>query len=135
MKNVYNWKKFNEVYYPRIGRKELILGPCPVNEIPVNLKDDNYIVKAREECNKYIDMLQERFPTCANVIYKIKEEMHESGKYLDVVIEYRDCNEAEAIFVQDNLPNKWSDTEELNYAPDEDEEEKPYYHPNQTKLF
>ena len=79
-----------------------------------------------EECERYRDMLIKRFPNCVNVDIELNSNEHDFGQYYDVVASYDEEHEGEAIFIENNLPATWNDTEILNYVPDEDDNFEDY---------
>lgn len=123
MKNIMNWQKFNEEMFPfgnDRGNEYLELGTTPADEECVQVSSsEDYIGPMKVECRRYIDMLKKRFPNCTNVQFSIKSCTHDFGTYYEVVVYYDDRNEGEAYFIENNLPQLWSDSEVLTYTPDD----------------
>jgi len=87
----------------------LSLGTTPVEENCVQLTDEKYMLKANEECRKFISLLEKTFPKTRGM-YSIKRCPHDFGTYLDVIINYDDENEKEtelALEVEGNIPSTW----------------------------
>ncbi len=117
MKNVLTWLKFNESL-----REYIEIGPCPAEEdaVQVSTKVDYYNAMI-EQCRKYKRMLILKFPSCDKVELSIKINNHDFGKYAEVVAYYNDeIGEEQAIFIQNNAPEKWSDTEPIQFTQEEE---------------
>jgi hypothetical protein len=89
------------------------LGSAPVEENCVCVSDKkDYIIPMREECNRYKELLQRKFPDRPNgVIFAVKKFYHDFGSYLEVVVKYDDENEEQvnyAYMVESNLPGTWN---------------------------
>lgn len=103
--------------------EEFELGCTPYDEECVQLNPNaDYVSAMRTECKRYKDMLMVRFPDWEkyDCNFKVNRNPYEAGDYFDVAIRYRATDEmalAFASYVEDNLPNKWSDTEVLNWSP------------------
>jgi len=143
MKHIFSWKKFNEEFYIPMGgsRDEINLGTCPKSEEPVMTHveqdyprdpeyvpdeeelaeeelipktDPNYLEAQKEQCDKYVAMLENRFPICNSVNISSKLEKYEgSGGYYEAVVYYNSEDveqKCQANFIAENLPELWSDS-------------------------
>ena len=110
----------------------ITLGSTPLDEkcIQVN-PSENYFHDMRTECNRYMNMLYDRFPGLLEkgASLGVKTFNHDFGRYCEVVLWYDDENETaiDAVFhVQDHLPLLWSDKAIItipDFEPEEEEEE------------
>lgn len=123
MKNLYSWEKFNEEYFIPSSRECLYLGPTPTDEEAVQVSEEDYTPAMIEQVDRYVEMLQNRFPNCTNVTIKRDSQPHDFGTYYEAVVWYNEQYVGEALFIEHNLPEKWSDTEVLTYTPDVEEDD------------
>ncbi len=101
-------------------RDYLELGPVPFGESCAQLGEYNYSTKARDQCEKYRDMLKTRFPQWAqfDCNFMVKSFNHDFGRYFEVVLGFETRNERSTAFafhVDENLPEHWSDTAQLGF--------------------
>ena len=105
------------------------LGSTPSGEDCVQVNDrENYIPAMRKECERYKTMLEAKFPIPDNVTahFKIKNNPHDFGDYLEVAIVYY-CEDEKsnqfALFIDSNIPEYWTETEvpEFKYIEEESE--------------
>lgn len=92
-------------------RDYLELGPVPPEEecqqVGTSSYDDK---KAREECERYKELLEKKFPTAQ---FGIKKFHHDFGSYREVVVYFDDTEEDPIAFEVDrNLPMTWEPLEE-----------------------
>jgi hypothetical protein len=83
------------------------LGPVPYDEECVQVGCEDYMTKAKKECNAYIEQLCRLF---GDVDLRIKSFPHDFGNYLEVVIYFDDETENDSDVagnVADNLPANW----------------------------
>lgn len=88
------------------------LETTPINEECVQVKSgEDYMPAMREQAQRFKALLMKRFINLpAGMDFIIKRFEHDFGGYLEVCIRYFDDeNESVAVFIQDNLPEKWSD--------------------------
>lgn len=88
------------------------LGSAPPEESCIQVTNkENYLPAMREECNRYKELLQQKFPNSPQgVIFAVKKFYHDFGSYLEVVVKYDDENEEQvnyAYHVEGSLPGKW----------------------------
>lgn len=108
------WATFNENYLKK--DETFYIGNAPTDEEVVQVsKNEDYYQEQKEQCIRYRDMLRKRFPNCNNVFITIEESTHDEGSYNEVVVKFNAKDVAEANFIEENLPSKWTDTEVLNY--------------------
>lgn len=91
--------------------------PSDENCIQVE-KGVDYMPAMRAEAERYLSMLRLRFPNCDRVSFSIAENRHDFGLYLDIHIEYEyddEEGEAQMLFIEGHLPEKWTDTEVIAY--------------------
>lgn len=103
-------------------RDFLELGTTPYGEDCAQVGSDNYRENARKEANRYIAMLEKRFPFKPEKCqYGIKWNPHDFGSYAEVVIHFDDQDEmsqAYAFHVENNLPETWDDDEAFPFIED-----------------
>jgi len=104
----------------------LNLGPTPCNEDCVQVGEEDYPRRAKDECRRYIELLERRFPEVKEIpgaSFDIKAFPHDFGTYYEVCVFY-DYDEARstdfAFFVEENLPEHWCNDEVLKMS-DENE--------------
>jgi len=129
MKTILNWEKFNEQFYgPRRIEKEdyVEIGPSPTDESSVQVSDKvDYIEANKAECMKYIEMLSKRFPNCNEIRLDLLKNDHDFGEYYEVAAYYGTAEgEDQAYFIQNNQPEKWTDTEVFNFEYEQDNDDE-----------
>lgn len=107
------------------------LASAPSHEECVQVsKDFEYQTAMREECYKYKEVLEKRFPNLLTGMYfKIKSFNHDFGNYYEVCIIYNDSDykqEQATTFIENNLPKKWTDSEVFENIPIEEISEDDY---------
>lgn len=94
-------------------RDYIELGPSPAGESCVQVGDPDYASKAREECSRYKELLERKFPNPPwGSRFGIKSFPHDFGSYYEVVVHFDDDNDASVDFayrVEANLPETWED--------------------------
>lgn len=92
-------------------KEYLTLGSSPTDENCAQVGDEDYQVKSREECRRYIDLLLKKFgpePTGAKL--SVKSFPHDFGSYREVVCWY-DTEIPESfnycLNIENNLPRTW----------------------------
>ena len=89
----------------------MYIGPTPSDEACAQVGEDNYNENARKECRAFIKQLKRQFgepPEGAEL--KIKNEAHDFGSYLEVVVAYNADNETAgnwALDVANYAPTNW----------------------------
>ena len=91
----------------------LALAPAPVEEDCAQVGTDDYTVKARAECQRFITLLRKTFgPEPAGARLAVISFPHDFGDYLEVVC-YFDATLPESVEYayrcEDNLPATWDD--------------------------
>ena len=140
MKNILTWKAFNEEFFMN-SYDEINLGPCPKGEesIQVHVEQDyprdpefvddneqeeteevipttdpNYLESQKEQCDKYVELLETKFAVCNKVTIFAKHFGYEgSGGYYEAVVTYNDNDieqKCQANFISENLPSTWAET-------------------------
>lgn len=95
----------------------IVLGSTPSSETCTQVsKTNEYLLEMREECQRYREMLEKRFPIPEglNAFFSIRKFCHDFGSYYEVVIVFDDENETSsnfAYFAENNLPDSWEDKE------------------------
>ena len=93
----------------------LNIGSAPIEEDCVQVGTDNYMQDSRKECQRFVDLLNMKFPNKPNgVDFKIKSFPHEFGTYREVVVSYDDSVEEQvefAFMVEDQTPLTWEDSD------------------------
>jgi hypothetical protein len=88
------------------------LGPSPAGEDCVQVGEQNYSRNARKECERYVSLLEEMFPTDNhNNFFEIMGFPHDFGTYYEVVVYFNPTNTKSVDFaynVESNLPEYWS---------------------------
>ncbi len=92
----------------------LVLAPAPTEEDCVCVGEEDYLPRARAECQRFIALLRKKFgPEPAGAHLAVQSFLHDFGNYLDVVC-YFDENLPEsvayALHCEDNLPATWDDS-------------------------
>ena len=108
-------------------RDSLNLSPTPVGEDCAQLGDANYSIRARQECRAFIQQLKREFgEPPAGATFKITQNPHDFGTYLDVDIQFNDEDDAASEYaykVEANLPEFWdAEAKKELFAGEEDEE-------------
>lgn len=106
-------------YLSALRMESLHIGPVPCDEPCVQVCNGDYRDKMRREVNRYVKMLQKRFPDppgdCEIVL---KWSQHDFGSYAEAVVAYDpddDDSTSYAFFVENNAPMTWDDTEVLDW--------------------
>lgn len=91
------------------------LGTTPANEDCVQVSKEDYLPAMTKECERYKEMLINRYPVPAgvNAYFGIKTFPHDFGSYKEVCIIYDAGDERSAnfaLFVEGSLPQEWDDT-------------------------
>ena len=99
----------------------LEIGCTPASEDCVQVDSNkDYMPAMRADAKRYVEMLKLRFPNCGAVKLCIKSNSHDFGDYLDVRLKYYTAEgENQALFIERNLPERWTDAEVLTYVPEE----------------
>ena len=92
----------------------LYLGPTPAEESCAQVGEPDFNRKSRIEMTAFVNQLYRQFPEAndKNVRFRIKWELHDFGKYGEVVAEYDSTNEDSlnyALNVDWNIPPNWDD--------------------------
>jgi hypothetical protein len=108
-------------------RDSLNLSPTPVGEDCAQLGDANYSSRARQECRAFIQQLKREFgEPPIGAAFKITQNPHDFGTYLDVDIQFNDEDDAASEYaykVEANLPEFWDAAAKKElFAGEEDEE-------------
>jgi hypothetical protein len=89
----------------------VVIGPCPVEEDCVQVGEENYAARAKEECRRFIRLLREVLgeePDGAS--FRIKGFDHDFGRYYEVICSF-DENSEEAVEyafnAEGNAPMTW----------------------------
>ena len=94
-------------------RDSLNLAPVPLGEGCAQLGEACYSSRARRECTAFINQLKREFgEPPAGARFKITQNPHDFGTYLDVEIQFDDEDEAASEYaykVEANLPEYWDD--------------------------
>lgn len=97
------------------GPEFLELGPVPAEEECVGVNPNvDYIRPMREECLRFMNMLESRFASFDKIYFSVKGNDHEFGRYYEVIVRYNPDDEEsidQAFTVESNLPHTWKDTE------------------------
>ena len=91
----------------------LVLAPAPTEEDCVCVGEEDYMPRARAECQRFIALLRTKCgPEPAGARLAVKSFMHDFGDYVEVVC-YFDENlpdsVAYALHCEANLPATWDD--------------------------
>ena len=92
----------------------LVLAPAPSEEDCVCVGEDNYMPRARAECQRFIALLRTKFGAeSEGARLAVKSFMHDFGDYVEVVC-YFDENLPDsveyALHCEANLPATWDDS-------------------------
>jgi asparagine synthetase A len=90
----------------------LELGPTPYDMPCAQLGDENYVSKAQKEVKAYLNQLNRMFPEVGNsatLYFDTKWFNHDFGRYVEVVIHYREGHSEEDVIykIERSLPDKW----------------------------
>ena len=95
-----------------MGRDYFELGPVPADEECAQLGTENYDVIAREECQRFIDLIR---TSCGrepkNTELAIKPMLHDFGTYYEVVCYYDEKDDEAVGYVLDletSIPTNWT---------------------------
>ena len=97
----------------------ITLGPTPTGEDCQQVGSPEFSrVKEKEEMNRYIELLKKRFPQRNEFdgSFSIRGFNHDLGRYHEVIVTYLTGDiqaEKFALFVEANLPEKWTDEQVL----------------------
>ena len=91
----------------------LVLAPAPPEEECVRVGEEDYLPRARAECQRFIALLRQKFgPEPEGARLAVKSCLHDLGNDREVVC-YCDENLPEsvayALHCEDNLPATWDD--------------------------
>jgi len=108
-------------------RDSLNLSPTPVGEDCAQLGDANYSSRARQECRAFIQQLKREFgEPPIGAVFKITQNPHDFGTYLDVDIQFNDEDDMASEYaykIEANLPEFWDAAAKKElFAGEEDEE-------------
>jgi len=106
-------------YISALRLEYLNIGPVPTDEPCVSVSNGDYSIEMREEVNRYVVMLENRFPNPpADTEIVVKWFDHDFGKYAEAVVVYNpDCEESAryAYFVENNTPMRWDDFDIIDW--------------------
>ena len=93
------------------------LGPVPSDEVCQQVGTANYSdYEARQECLRYIELLEKLFPPVEGARYGISRNPHDFGVYYEVVINFDTTNPAAVEYtfhVDANAPSNWNADDEV----------------------
>lgn len=109
-------------------REYLTLGPTPVDEKCAQMGRDDFWEESEKECKRYIELLKKKFGKTMpyGCSFRTKSFDHDFGMYREVCVFYDDEDNvglAFALHVEGNLPQKWTDDEEIPFEVPERETE------------
>lgn len=92
----------------------LNLGPTPAEERCAQVGEEGYELKARQECNRFIDCLRKKFgPEPKGGKLKVRGFPHDYGRYLEVICVYTDQESFDyAIRLEEEAPGTWKEYEQ-----------------------
>ena len=99
-------------------RDYIEIGPSPCDEPCVQVGEEDYTARAREECRKFMWAIRKKLgeePDGANL--RIRSNPHDFGSYLEVVCYFEDDNEEArnyAYACESDAPTTWEDTSPHN---------------------
>lgn len=98
------------------------IGSSPYEEDCAQVGEYNYSRKAYEECKRFVELLEKKFPgRPEGATFVIRSHPHDFGTYREVSVRY-DCNSEEesyfAAFVESNTPATWDDDEVMEWRKD-----------------
>lgn len=92
-------------------REQIELGPCPADEEPSQVGDQDYHTKGPEECSRFISLIREVVgsePPGAQL--RVKSFEHDFGRYYECVVQFDPSNEQAVEYAfkcERGLPIKW----------------------------
>jgi hypothetical protein len=94
-------------------RDHMTLGPVPCDEPCAQVGEDDYPRKSRDECKRYVALLERKFPNAPDGTYfGVKSFPHDFGTYREVCVFFDDEDEKStgfALKVEANTPMTWDD--------------------------
>ena len=91
----------------------LVLAPAPTEEDCVCVGEEDYLPRARAECQRFITLLRTKCgPEPEGARLAVKSFMHDFGDYVEVVCyfdEHLPDSVAYALHCEANLPATWDD--------------------------
>ena len=97
------------------------LGSAPWNEdecVQIE-EDENYLLKMKEECERFKRMLENRFSGISDLVeVEVKKTNHEFGEYYEVMVNYDENNQESleiASLIERHLPAVWQDDKVFTY--------------------
>jgi hypothetical protein len=91
----------------------LVLAPAPTEEDCVCVGEEDYLPRARAECQRFITLLRKKFgPEPEGARLAVKSLLHDFGNYLEVVCYFDETlpeSVEYALHCEDNLPATWDD--------------------------
>jgi hypothetical protein len=91
----------------------LVLAPAPIEEDCVCVGEEDYLPRARAECQRFIALLRKKFgPEPEGARLAVKSFLHDFGNYLEVVCYFDETLPESVEYVlhcEDNLPATWDD--------------------------
>ena len=98
------------------------LGPCPAEEDPVQVGDENYAALARAECRRYIEAIRQVCGTePEGARLTVKSQPHDMGTYYEVVVQFDGDNEAAAAYAakcDESAPTTWPEpAKRISFQP------------------
>jgi hypothetical protein len=98
-------------------RDYMEIGPSPCDEPCVNVGEESYDPRARDECARFIELIRKKLgPEPDGARLAIKSNPHVFGSYLDVVCYFEDSDEearAYAFLCESEAPRTWQDDQPL----------------------
>lgn len=105
------------MFYSNGDRDYVSIGCSPAEEECVQVESTgSYYKPMMEECRRYCEFLNKRFPDCDkyNCVLRVKTFPHDFGTYAEVVCWYDTEDEessAYAYIIEGNSPGRWNETE------------------------
>jgi hypothetical protein len=88
---------------------EVDLGSAPAEEDCAMVGEENYGIRAREECRRYIELLRATFGIePPGAFLKLKSNPHDFGAYYSVVCRFTEAGAEYAYRLEDEAPARWS---------------------------
>ena len=91
----------------------LNLGPTPADEPCAQVGEEGYELKARAECQRYIELLRRKFgPEPPGSKLKIRGFQHDFGRYFECIVTYRDGDQEAfdyALKLEEEAPTRWEE--------------------------
>lgn len=109
-----------------MAKTYLSIGCTPAAEECVQVSQTHdYFSPMMYQCERFKQMLIAKFTNCNKVELKVKTFLHDFGTYAEVVAYFEENDpeaQAQAIFIENNMPSYWTETDVLifEYVPDED---------------